>query len=103
MRIFVTVLTAGLIAASGVSASERLEDRDYLRLARCAGLTEGSGGDASAIEAVLRGANRGRAMGIRDRAASRRTAALHEMRRARGEDRTRLEGELGARCAVPAA
>jgi hypothetical protein len=103
MRLFVAVLTAGLIAASGVSASERLEDQDYLRLARCAGLTEGSGGDASAIEAVLRGANRGRAMGVRDRAATRRGIALREMRGARGEDRARLESELGARCALPAA
>ncbi|HZV85113.1 MAG TPA: hypothetical protein VFF48_09020 [Brevundimonas sp.] len=103
MRIFVAALTAGLIAASGVSAGERLEDRDYLRLARCAGLTAGAGGDASAIDAVLRTANRGRAMGTRDRANVRRSAALHEMRGARGEERARLEGELSARCALPAA
>lgn len=103
MRIFVAVLTAGLIAAGSVSAGERLEDRDYVRLARCAGLTDGSGGDASAIDAILRGANRGRAAQIRDRAMSQRRSASVEMRAAKGEDRARLEGELSTRCALPTA
>jgi len=101
MRIFVTVLTIALIAASGaMAAAPRVSDNDYLRMARCAGLTEGSHGDAAALNAALEQAREGRGRLVRDSGIARRRSAMQQMQGARGDFRAQLQTELSTRCAV---
>ena len=77
-----------LIAAVAVSAlagaanaqSARISDSQYVALARCAGLAEGAGVDASDMDDALRAQRRGRADHIRQQATSARQSALVEAR-----------------------
>jgi len=101
MRIFVTVLTAALITAGGaLAAAPKVGDNDYLRMARCAGLAEGSNADASALNAALEQAREGRGRVVRDSGIARRRSAAQQMRGARGDFRAQLQTELSTRCAV---
>lgn len=101
MRIFVTVLTTALIAAGGaMAAAPKVSDNDYLRMARCAGLTEGARGDATALNAALDQAHEGRSRVVRDSGIARRRSAAQQMQGARGDFRTQLETEMSTRCAV---
>lgn len=101
MRIFVAVLTTALIAAGGaMAAPSRVSDNDYLRMARCAGLTEGSNADVSALNTALDQAREGRGRVVRDSGIARRRSAAQQMRGARGDFRAQLQTELSTRCAV---
>lgn len=89
-----------LIAAAAVAAfagsaqaqSARISDADYVALARCAGLAEGSGADASTLEQTLRVQRRGRADHIRDQATGARQSAIAEAR----ADSSAVASELAA-------
>ena len=72
-------LTAAL-AGGAQAQSARISDTDYINLARCTGLAEGAGVDASDMEQTLRDQRRGRADHIRDRATDARRGAEAEAR-----------------------
>lgn len=89
-----------LIAAAAVAAfagtaqaqTARISDAHYLALARCAGLAEGAGVDASTIEQTLREQRRGRADHIRSQATAARQSAIAEAR----ADASAVSAELAA-------
>jgi hypothetical protein len=100
MRLLASTLALALtVAGASSAATTRVSDAQYLQLARCAGLVEGSGADASAIEATLRDNRSRREDYIRARARSNRTDAAADFRRASGAERERLEAEKAA-CAA---
>ncbi len=89
-----------LIAAVAVSAlagaanaqSARISDSQYVALARCAGLAEGAGVDASDMDDALRAQRRGRADHVRQQATSARQSAIVEAR----TDASSVADELAA-------
>ena len=93
-------MKAILIAAAAVAAfagtaqaqSARVSDASYVALARCAGLAEGSGADASTLEQALRAQRRGRSDHIRDQATNARQSAIAEA----SADASAVAAELAA-------
>ncbi len=101
MRLLASTLALALTVAGASSAATnpRLTDAQFLHLARCAGLVDGSGADATPFDAALRENRARRAEYIRDQARLNRSTAATNMRRASGVTRERLEAEKAA-CAV---
>lgn len=102
MRVLVMALI-GLSAATAAPAAAtsngtRLADREYIQLARCAGLARGSGSDTSQLDTAMRRAGRQLNSRVSGRGFTTRRQASLEMRRATGETRTALETELATRC-----
>jgi hypothetical protein len=78
--LLIAAAVATALAGTAQAQSARISDTDYINLARCAGLAEGVGVDASEMEQVLRDQRRGRADHIRERATSARQSAIAEAR-----------------------
>ena len=72
--------TAAALAGTAQAQSARISDTDYIALARCAGLAEGSGADASTLDQTLRAQRRGRADHVRDQATNARQSAMAQAR-----------------------
>jgi hypothetical protein len=66
----IAIATVGLMVAGSAAASDRVNDVDYLRAARCKGLATSLPGvvDAGAIDAFIKGAGAARAPYVLDRA-----------------------------------
>lgn len=100
MRTLFAVLTLSLSAVAGASqAADRLSDTDYVHAARCVGLAEASGVDASALKSVLKAQSRGRMDFIVERADDARRDASRELKKATGADLGRLTNERDSACA----
>ena len=98
MRFAAATLALLLAAAAGSASAQatRLPDTGFLRLARCAGLVAGSGGDPAALDAAVRQNRMRRADYVRDQAINNRAEAASEMRSASGASRERLTAEMQA-------
>lgn len=98
MRLYAATLAAAMAAlvAGSAVASERVSDARFVQMARCAGLTEGSGQDAGALKAALRANARGRSDHIRERATIARNEAAAAIRSASGEALAQLTAERDA-------
>ncbi len=102
MRILIasTALSFAVLGAAAASADTRITDMAFVHAARCAGLAEGSGADASAALAVLKAQSQGRADYIRDKADQARNDAAHDIRSLKGEKHDRLVAERDGACAA---
>jgi hypothetical protein len=100
MRTLLISLTLAAAAVGSTAvAAERISDAQYVEAARCIGLSEGAGVDASAIKALLKSQTRGRMDFIVDRADSARRDAARSVKKATGEDLGRLTTERDSACA----
>lgn len=88
------IAAAALAAFTGTAQAQsaRISDAGYVALARCAGLAEGSGADAAALNETLRVQRRGRSDHVRDQATNARQSAIAEAR----ADTSSVAGELAA-------
>ena len=97
MRLLVLAAAAAVALAGAAQAqTARLSDNQYVALARCAGLAEGSSVEAPTLQTKLRAERRGRANHIRDQAVSARQSAMAEIRAASGDEAARLAAERDA-------
>lgn len=98
----VAMATAGVAAvvdsAHAAPASQRMTDTAYLALARCAGIADGAGSDASAFDKALRDNEDGREPFVADRAAVQRSDAAREARHAGPDTKAHLTAELNGVC-----
>ena len=100
MRLLAATIAVALAASAGVAvaAQERVSDSRYVQMARCAGLAEGSGAEAEALDAALRANRRGRSDHVRERAINARNEAAAAIRAASGEDLAQLTSERDQTC-----
>ncbi|MDO9473422.1 MAG: hypothetical protein Q7J28_10240 [Caulobacter sp.] len=100
------IITAAVIAATAVSglaataafaAEGRLNDSQFIKAARCAGL---AGADAEPFDALLKANERGRAGVIIDRAMAARSDAVRATRSAREGGKAAIAAELAGACAA---
>ena len=103
------IITAAVIAATAVSglaataataafaAEGRLNDSQFIKAARCAGL---AGADAEPFDALLKANERGRAGVIIDRAKTARSDAVRATRSAREGGKAAIAAELAGACAA---
>jgi hypothetical protein len=93
------ILLAGLsLAAAGTAlAADRVTDVDYLRAARCKGLAEGLGGDATGLTAFLKANGKVREAYILERGDA---EAFKAKKEAKGDRRERAQAELAGPCAA---
>jgi hypothetical protein len=100
---------AGLMAVAGVAAAvspasaapaarSHLSDGAYLAAARCSGIAQGLGADASDLNKLLDDQDSGREASINDRAAAAREEAARVARRAGPEMKAHLTGEWEGVC-----
>lgn len=95
------VLTAGLLAAvspASAAGNSYMSDSQYLAAARCAGIAQGLGADASAYDKVLDDQSGGRETFVTARAGSSREDAAREARHAGPDTKAHLSAELGGVC-----
>lgn len=76
----IAVAAVAAFAGTAQAQSARVSDASYVALARCAGLAEGSGADASSLEQALRTQRRGRSDHVRDQATNARQSAIAQAR-----------------------
>lgn len=90
-----------LFAALSLStdAASAAEAREYVQLARCAGLAAGAGQDASVFEARM-GDRNAKPIQVRRQADQARGQAQLMMRRSNDAARAPLQAELTGRCAA---
>ena len=100
------LLVATLVAATAVGAvtpanakDAPLSDIAYMAAARCQGLADGLGRDASALKRVVSSESAGRVAFVYDRAAEIRSEASREARRAGEDARRHLIAESDGACA----
>ena len=94
------VVAAGVAAVTPASASEtrHMSDSAYLAAARCAGIAQGLGSDASAFDKVVDEQSTGRETFVADRAASTREDAARQARRAGADTKAHLTAERDGAC-----
>jgi len=80
------------------ASPKSLNDSAYLNLARCAGISEGLGGDASGFDKLLSAEDGGREAYILDRAVARRIEAAREARHAGPDTKAHLTAERDGVC-----
>lgn len=98
------IITAAIIAATAVSgitataafADTRLSDAQYIKAARCAGL---SGEDSDKFDALLKANRRGRADFVSDKALNAKNDAARQLRSAREGGKAEIAAELAGACA----
>lgn len=78
--ILIAAAAIAALAGTAQAQSSRISDTDYIALARCAGLAEGAGVDASTLDQSLRSQRRGRADHVRDQATNARQSAIAQAR-----------------------
>lgn len=98
MRALILSLALVAAAAGTAVAQDRVSDSRYVQMARCAGLAEGSGVQADALDAALRANRRGRSDHIRQQATNARHAAAAAIRSASGDDLAQLTAERDGAC-----
>lgn len=103
MRTFVSALAASLLVAASASAQTTVSDQDYVQMARCAGLIAGARQDAAPYDRAVREASAGRPRSVRNAAGAQRRGAAEQMHRADDALKARLQAEISAKCAAPAA
>lgn len=100
------IITAAVIAATAMSslvapaafaAEGRLNDSQFIKAARCAGL---AGDDAEKFDALVKANQRGRASVIIDRAMTARSDAARATRSAREGGKVAIAAELAGACAA---
>ena len=94
------VIAAGVAAVTPAgAATPRLSDVAYMNAARCQGLAEGMGRDATAIKQVVANASAQREGFVFDQADAARVNAKREARRADADTRRHLIAESDGACA----
>ncbi|MDO1558153.1 hypothetical protein Q0812_01750 [Brevundimonas sp. 2R-24] len=92
----IAAVSAAALTAAAAGAAERITDVEYLQAARCAGLAQAAGGDASFFETKMRQNRQGRSDYVRAQARTGRDQARSDFRAASGEARAQLEAEIRA-------
>lgn len=97
------IITAAIIAATAMAATapaafaeSRLSDTQFIKAARCAGL---SGDASSSFDALIKTNKRGRADFVVDKAMNARTDAARQLRGAREGGKAEIAAELAGACA----
>lgn len=100
------IITAAIIAATAMSgaaataafaAEGRLNDSQFIKAARCAGL---AGDDGEKFDALVKANQRGRASVILDRAMTAKSEAARATRSAREGGKAAIAAELAGACAA---
>lgn len=94
----VAVGVMAVVTPASAAGAAYLSDTEYLAAARCAGIAQGLGADASPYAKVLDDQDAGRQGFVASLAASRREDATREARNAGPDSRGHLAAELGGVC-----